>query len=138
MKSTETAGGVVVNPEGKVLVVSQQGKSWSLPKGHIEAGEDQLSAARREIYEEAGITDLTLIKSLGSYQRHKISHDGDGDDRSELKTLYFFLFTTTQIELRPVDKSNPEARWVNIDEVTGLLTHQKDKEFFENIKGEIS
>ena len=58
MKETQSAGGVIENTEGKIVVVSQRGTSWSLPKGHIEDGEDILAAAKREIYEETGITEL--------------------------------------------------------------------------------
>jgi 8-oxo-dGTP pyrophosphatase MutT (NUDIX family) len=129
MKQTETAGGIVLNNKGLVLVVNQNGTSWSLPKGHVEEGEDKLTAARREIYEESGITDLSLVRGLGTYQRYKIGIDGN-DDRSELKTIYMFLFTTNQNELSPIDPDNPEARWVEKEEVGGLLTHPKDSEFF--------
>jgi 8-oxo-dGTP pyrophosphatase MutT (NUDIX family) len=57
MRKTRSAGGVVTNEEGEILVVSQRGTSWSLPKGHIDPGEDALVAAKREIYEESGIRD---------------------------------------------------------------------------------
>ena len=67
MKPTQTAGGIVLNTDGLVLVVSQNGNSWSLPKGHIDEDEDKLQAARREIYEESGISELELIKELSSY-----------------------------------------------------------------------
>jgi len=129
MFKTRSAGGVVLNSGGRVLVVSQNGTSWSLPKGHIEAGEDALAAARREIYEEAGIRDLTLIRHLGDYERFRIGRDG-GEDESELKTIHMFLFETSETELSPVDVENPEARWVDGEEVAGLLTHPKDAEFF--------
>jgi 8-oxo-dGTP pyrophosphatase MutT (NUDIX family) len=129
MKQTESAGGVVVNNDGLILVVSQNGTSWSLPKGHIEAGEDKLEAAEREIYEEAGVTELSLVRELGSYQRYKIGIDG-GEDESELKTIHMFLFRTTQDKLSPVDPDNPEARWVEKERVAELLTHPKDKDFF--------
>ena len=46
IKKTKSAGGVVINQNEDVLVVSQQGISWSLPKGHIEVGEDAVTAAR--------------------------------------------------------------------------------------------
>ena len=133
MIKTHSAGGVVTNSEGKVLVVSQQGTSWSLPKGHIDPGEDALGAARREIYEESGIRDLEFVRELGSYERHKIGVDG-GDDRSELKVITMFLFRTGETLLKPVDADNPEAKWVEKSKVARLLTHEKDREFFQGVK----
>ena len=132
MKHTQTAGGVVLNKKGLVLVVSQNGNSWSLPKGHIDEGEDKLQAAIREIYEESGISELELIKELGSYERYRISLDG-GEDKSELKTIFMFLFKTNQEVLKPIDPANPEARWVKREKVAELLTHKKDKEFFFSV-----
>ena len=136
MKKTETAGGVVLNKEGLVLVVNQNNNSWSLPKGHIDEGEDKLQAAIREIYEESGINELELVKELGSYERYRIALDG-GDDKSELKVIYMFLFKTNQRVLKPIDPSNPEAMWVKKEKVAELLTHKKDKEFFLGITHEI-
>lgn len=135
-RETISAGGIVINQNGDVLVVSQHGTSWSLPKGHIDEGEKALGAAKREIYEESGVTELELIKELGTYQRYKIGKDG-GEDPSELKTILMFLFRTRENLLKPVDAENPEARWIPKDKVTDLLTHPKDKEFFLQIKGEI-
>ena len=137
MKLTLSAGGVVLNKHGQIAIVSQNGNSWSLPKGHVEEGEDYLTAAKREIYEETGIKELTLVKKLGNYERHRIGKDTNGDDISELKTLHFFLFKTNTETLKPVDTENPEARWVEKDKVADLLTHPKDKEFFLKIKDEI-
>ena len=129
---TQSSGGVVVNPKGLILVVNQNGNSWSLPKGHIDEGESALDAAKREIYEESGVQKLQLIKELGSYERPKISLQG-GDDVSEIKRITLYLFKTTQTILRPVDPDNPEARWVEASQVADLLTHAKDKEFFLSI-----
>src|SRR5882724_7744630 len=97
MKSTHSAGGVVLNRKGQVLVVNQRGRSWSLPKGHIEKGENLLGAARREIYEESGLRKLKFVKLLGSYERTQIGRKGGEIGGSEkkngrLKKLTFFLF----------------------------------------------
>ncbi len=129
---TETAGGIVVNAEGDILVVNQKGVSWSFPKGHIERGEDILSAALREIEEESGISKLSLICPLGSYERYRIAQDG-GDDVRERKTIHMFLFSTSEKDLVPQDPENPEARWVSREKVADLLTHRKDKEFFLHV-----
>ena len=136
MIETRSAGGIVLNRKGQVLIVSQKGTSWSLPKGHIEENENELEAARREIYEEAGIRDLELIKELGSYQRYKLGKDGD-EDGSELKTIYLFLFKTSETSLQPVDSDNPEALWVEKEDAVKWLTHPKDKEFFLSVISQI-
>ena len=132
VKQTTSAGGVVINKDGLVLVVNQKGQSWSLPKGHIDEGESALDAAKREIYEESGISQLELLSELGNYQRSRIALGGD--DTSEQKTIFMFLFKTDQSLLKPIDPENPEARWVNKNEVADLLTHRKDKEFFLSVK----
>lgn len=136
MKETQSAGGVVVNTQGFIVITSQNGNSWSLPKGHIEKGEDVISAAKREIMEETGLTQLELVKDLGSYTRNRISLSG-GDDLSEVKTIHMFLFKTNEEKLEPKDPNNPEAKWFNKTEVASYLTHPKDKEFFLSIVNQI-
>ena len=128
-KYTRSAGGIVLNKNGNVLVVSQRGKSWSLPKGHIEEGETAIDAAKREIEEETGITEMEFVKELGSYQRYRISPDG-GEDTTEVKTIIMFLFRTSQDDLKPKDEENPEAVWMKKEDVAKILTHERDKQFF--------
>lgn len=52
-------GGVVyrVAPEGPIelLLLKKQGGFWTLPKGHVEAGESHSHAAQREVHEETGL-----------------------------------------------------------------------------------
>lgn len=136
MKKTFSAGGVVLNPHGQVLVVNQNGNSWSLPKGHIDPGEDAAEAAIREIKEESGISELEYVKDLGDYERHQIGLDGN-DNPDELKNIRMFLYRSGLQELKPEDPHNPEARWVEPGKVTDLLTHPKDKEFFLRIKSQL-
>lgn len=85
MIKTNSAGGIVVNSEGKVLVVDQAGISWSLPKGHVEKGEEFLETAKREIYEESGLEKIEFIRKLGSYERDSLI------DLDELKTIHIFF-----------------------------------------------
>ena len=60
---------------------------------------------------------------------------GQRDDLSELKTIHIFLFKSEQEKLKPLDKNNPEAKWVDIHEVENYLTHKEDIKFFkENIR----
>ncbi|MBI5389291.1 NUDIX domain-containing protein [Candidatus Woesearchaeota archaeon] len=132
MNMTQLAGGVVMNSKGEVVVVAQPNGCWSLPKGHIDEGEDALTAAKREIREETGITDLAYIRPLGSYQRFKIGLHELEDPRKP-REIHLFLFRTSQEHLQPEDAENTEARWVRKEDVAKLLTHPKDGEFFRSV-----
>jgi ADP-ribose pyrophosphatase YjhB (NUDIX family) len=135
--TTHSAGGVVISQTGKILIVSQQGTSWSLPKGHVEEGEEFLEAAKREITEESGIMDLEVLKEFPSYERFKIGADGKDEDKSELKVIHMFLFRTTDSELKPIDPDNPEAMWLPPERIAEMLTHPKDQEFFKSIFADV-
>ena len=134
IQKAECAGGIIINQLNKIAIVNQNYDSWSLPKGHIDKGETAIDAAIREIYEETGIINPTLIKKVGVYERYRIGLDGN-DDLSELKRIHIFLFKSTQKILKPIDKNNPEAKWIDIKEVENYLTHREDINFFKkNIK----
>jgi len=129
---SESAGGVVLNPDGQMIIVLQRGASvWGFPKGHIESGEDALVAARREIGEETGVADLALRWELGTYRRYKMNNDGT-EDRGELKVITLFLFTTKETALNPQDPDNEAARWVSINEAQTLIK-EKDWEFLSSV-----
>ena len=129
----QIAGGVVWNNKLGVVVVNQNHNSWSLPKGHVEDGEETLGAAIREIREESGIPEsaLTLVKEIAHYERKRTKlRDGDTDEYREI-TLY--LFTTDWERLTPEDPENPEALWIPPPVVPDILTNVVDKKEFARI-----
>jgi 8-oxo-dGTP pyrophosphatase MutT (NUDIX family) len=60
----EAAGGVIENEQGEILFIYRR-KKWDLPKGKMEQNESASVAAIREIQEETGVSNLTLLCSLG-------------------------------------------------------------------------
>jgi 8-oxo-dGTP pyrophosphatase MutT (NUDIX family) len=93
MERVRVAGGVVLNMNGEVAIVKNRDEFWSLPKGHIEDGEEAVAAAQREIAEETGLTNLSLVRKLGSYERYR-GKVGGGDD--------FFLQQTKRRSCRRI------------------------------------
>lgn len=73
-KFTVSAVAVVVNEEGKVLLLDhllRPGASWALPGGFMEANEQPEAAIKREICEETGLTlenvQLLKIRTIDSH-----------------------------------------------------------------------
>jgi len=111
----EAAGGVVVRlrdvgPE--VLLVREGGVlSFVLPKGHVEPGESQEAAARREIAEEAGVGDLVLLADLGVRERLNF-------ERTSWKRTRYFLFLAGGAGgASPL----PEAQWLPLDALPAMF-----------------
>ena len=60
------AGGVVVH-DGQVLLLDRPSRGEvRLPKGHIDPGETAAQAALREVREESGYADLSILAELGT------------------------------------------------------------------------
>lgn len=126
-----SAGGIVINAHRQVAIVNQGDDFWSLPKGHLRPGESSLAAARREIYEETGLTGLRLIEKLGSYQRPEIK-DGK-EDPASLKTITLYLFTTAQQALRPAEAATVDAEWIELDKLSASLSHPADQAYVVSV-----
>lgn len=64
-----TAGGIVFrrNPKGvvEILLIQDAKDRWTIPKGHIEPGEQARETAGREIREETGLKEATVLSFLG-------------------------------------------------------------------------
>lgn len=127
----KTAGGVVIKDNKVIIVFQNKTKTWALPKGHIDGDETEEQAAIREIWEEAGVEDLSFIKKLGSYSR------GSKKDINVKKNISILHFTTNQEDLKPIDAENPIAKWVDINEVGKILSYIEDRDFFLKIKDKL-
>ena len=88
-KIIRAAGGIVSNKNNEKLFIYRLDK-WDLPKGKIEKGEEIKTAAIREIEEECGITDLTILKQL-----QDTYHVYSFKDQLILKQTYWFELTSS-------------------------------------------
>lgn len=125
-KKSRTAGGIVLGDSGTVaLVLSENSKAWLFPKGHIEPGESDEDAARREIMEETGLTDLEYLDDLGGFTR---TYEKDGF--REEKEVRMFLFAAPMRATLTPSMEIIEARWVSLKEVPDVLGSGPNPEWF--------
>ncbi|MBC7098077.1 NUDIX domain-containing protein [Candidatus Bipolaricaulota bacterium] len=123
----QLAAGFVLfrNVSGKrhyLIVCNRQGGHWGFPKGHIEPGEDELSAARREVAEEVGIGRLEPVAGF----REKITYRFlQGGEQVE-KEVVFFL-ARTQEAGNPAPKEIRDMRWLPYEEALERITHEEQR-----------
>ena len=134
MRKEYTAGGIVLGDHGTIAMVRVRNGdgAWLFPKGHIEEGEDGETAARREIAEEVGLTNLEYLDDLGSYTRPKIHADGT-EDPELMKEIRMFLFAAEpHASLLPTHEAS-EAAWVSLPRVIETIGHTKDRAWFTTV-----
>ncbi len=76
-----TSGGVIWrrNPKQsnqlELLLIQDAKKRWTIPKGHVEPGEEPKATAEREIREETGLQDMKVMSWLGKVNfRYRRNH----------------------------------------------------------------
>ncbi len=119
-KPIRAAGAVVFRrtPEGIRLLVLRAYNNWDFPKGLVEPGEDQLSAAKREVKEETGLTAVEY--PFGDEYRETVPYAAN-------KVARYYLAETEEHDIElPVSTAlgrpeHHEFRWVSLDEAEDLL-----------------
>lgn len=108
----KAAGGLVINPNKKVLFIYRN-NVWDLPKGHIEKNESTESAAVREVEEECGIENSTIIQKL-IITYHIYFLDG-----IKLKETHWFLMHSDDSKnlIPQLEEGITEVAFKNNDEI---------------------
>ena len=68
-------GLIIANEKGELLLCKRKKmNSWQFPQGGIDFGESPIKAAKRELFEEVGISSksVTLIESLDDWLKYEI------------------------------------------------------------------
>lgn len=122
----QSAGGVVFRRNGDTMLFLLLGQRrrgiWSLPKGLIEEGEDELSAAKREVREESGLDPQFTHGKIGS-----INYKFGFRNKFYDKTVHFFLFETDSPEAH-VGTEHDMCKWASFHDALVALTYAKERE----------
>lgn len=121
-RSTRLSAGVVVvrsTAQGWRFLLLRAFNHWDFPKGMVEAGEEPLAAAIREVGEETQIADLQfswgeIYIETGPYSRGKVARYYLAQTRTAAVTL-------TVIEALGRAEHN-EFRWVDYEGANRLVS----------------
>ena len=127
-----SAGGLVVDrSDGAPRValigrVDRRGRLlWSLPKGHVEAGETHEDAAVREVEEETGIRGR-VVAALGTIDYWFVA-----EDRRIHKTVHHYPLEASGGELSDEDVEVDEVAWVPLAELPDRLAYAGERRLAE-------
>jgi 8-oxo-dGTP pyrophosphatase MutT (NUDIX family) len=134
MKTEISAGGIVVQTSGKtwdILVLQDTNDAWTFPKGKIEKGEKLEGAARREIQEEVGLHELSMLTKLPVI-RYKYQRNGRIS-----KTVHYYMFESKGNEriINQTEEGVHNATWVALDEALLRIGYEKtNRPLLEQVK----
>jgi 8-oxo-dGTP pyrophosphatase MutT (NUDIX family) len=127
-----SAGGLIVDLDGDVPLGALIGRTdrlgrllWSLPKGHIEAGETAEQAAVREVEEETGISG-EIVAELGTIDFWFVA-----EGRRIHKTVRHYLLRATGGELSDADIEVTAVAWVPLPDIQDQLAYPDERGLVE-------
>ena len=124
MKLEFSAGAIVVKVVGSQFyfaLTKDSDDRWSFPKGHIEKKEKPEIAARREIGEEIGVSDLETLTKLA-----KIDYFFKREDELIHKFVYFYLMKTSpEATLIPQEGEIFDAQWLTYADALKTVDFKK-------------
>ena len=141
--------GIIVCKKGKVLLCARADQltySWQFPQGGIDAQEDVIDAAKRELFEETGIKSVKLIAIMPyslkydfplNNKYHKIS-GFVGQDQHWVCFEFTGDDSEIDFKINPQEIEFKDFEWTDINEAPKRIIEFKKEvylrvaEFFEN------
>jgi 8-oxo-dGTP diphosphatase len=122
----QAAGGIVlrISPSPRFAVVqSRKMGTWGLPKGKLAAGEDAMTAARREVLEETGYR-ATIHEFLGT-----LAYETNGRP----KVVQFWRMEAAAGPAGGLMRDVRAVRWLALEEAIGQLSHLREQVFLRQV-----
>lgn len=126
------------NSKGELLITKRADNLSSLSgrwdqsaAGHVDVGEDYITAANRELEEEVGVGNIKLT------QKGKFFHI-DKDEEDKIKKRFTMLYTGIfDGEIKLDSKDVSEIRWIDVNILKNWMNEQPNdftEGFIENFK----
>ncbi len=128
-------GIVVLNQENKVFVarrIDNPKNYWQMPQGGVDAGEDFITAAYRELEEETSIKKVELVKELDGFLTydlppHLLGIIWKGKYRGQEQKWFLmkYLGSDSEINIKTKKPEFLEWKWVDLGSITKLVVDFK-------------
>lgn len=124
MKREFSAGGIVLNSQGQVLLIQSSSSGyWQFPKGHIEQGQTSKQAALREVKEEGGV-EAEIVDKVGD---SKYIYIHPQTKEKIFKVVSYYSMKYLSGDPKDHDWEVAEAGWFDPEEALQKLSFSQDK-----------
>ena len=116
-----TASAWIVDEEKKNALLVHHAKlnKWLQPGGHADGEEDVVNVATREVEEETGLSNLSLlVPGIFDLDIHPIPARKDFPEHLHYDIRFAFIASRKEV-LKISDESN-DLKWINLKEVPAL------------------
>ena len=124
MTYEHSAGAVVftiVDDNIKYVIIRSRQGYFGFPKGHIERGEDEKTAALREVFEEVGLR-VELLDGFRIEDEHPIP-----SKRNVMKNIVYFAAQYSEQDIKYQRKELSGARLMTFDEAMSSFQFEGSK-----------
>ena len=119
----ETSCGVVLVNYGAVLLPQYPQGHWDLPKGHVEEDDkDRTTTMLRELTEETGIVDVTVLDGFEERTEYTFRHKG----KRKNKEVYWYVAETETMEVE-LSHEHRGYLWLDWDQALETITHDETR-----------
>ena len=128
-------GIILLNKSNKVFVakrIDNPKNFWQMPQGGVNDGEDYLTAAFRELYEETSIKEVELIKEIDETLTYELPKNllgiiWKGKYRGQKQKWFImrYLGKDSEINIRTKKPEFLDWKWIEIDCLTDAVVDFK-------------
>ena len=125
MRYDHSNGIVPLKKEGDrwfVFIIRHRGGHWTLPKGHPEGTETDLECAKRELFEETGLSLVKLLDEEHLIESYQFSSRG----KPIHKTVHYFIASVDGV-VRIQKEELQDGRWVELAKAHQYVTYAQMK-----------
>ena len=126
---------MVLNKDNRIFVakrIDNPKNFWQMPQGGVDIGEDFLTAAYRELYEETSIKNVELIKEIDGTTTYELPNHllgiiwkGKYKGQRQKWFLMRYLGTDDKIDIKTKKPEFLEWKWIDLEMITDVVVDFK-------------
>ena len=137
-------GVIILNKKNEVFVGKRRDNpinKWQMPQGGIDEGEDDLSAMKRELFEETSIRNIKILREINGFYEYELPKNligiiWKGKYRGQRQKWFIarFLGNDQEINLNTKHPEFIEWKWISPTSLPEVIVDFKKELYLKLLK----